>query len=557
MRREMLAGSTVAPSTPLQRVPGESGVLAWLRTFASDGYRLGVTALTGGVAAFLLLQLHRWPPHEDETLALFISRKPLDELFGTVLGERGGAPLHFLFSHAVASVWPSLTGIRLISVVFAVASVPVVAALVARLAGKRTALVATTLVAASWLLLYHGLYGRMYSLFLFTSVLSFLLFLRALERPTRPRWALWVVAALATIAVHPYGALVLAIQAAYVAVRRRRLVFPLRPAVTAFAAVLLLALPLWVSYRILAERFDVGLTQGGGSKLGSPVDIFLYLGDVFGDATAGWLPFLLVAGAVALLGFVHLLRTRPGAALLAAAVLLVPALALVVVRSRGSVGLESRHLIFALPFVCMLVAVGLQRVAARAGIRAPLALKAGLLALVVAQVAWGWLKTPALYAGEPDFRRDARERAATWLAATTQADDVLLGYEPLFLDAWAKGGDVGTLIVPRADYRLAIETLREAEKPLGRGVYVFDATDYSDPADQRRTLPEIAPAADFEAHAFGPFLILRTKEPVETPVEFFRYTMRAQLLGWALEIGDAGLNYQTAATALRTLAYPK
>jgi len=70
------------------------------------------------------------------------------------------------------------------------------------------------------------------------------------------------------------------------------------------------------------------------------------------------------------------------------------------------------------------------------------------------------------------------------------------------------------------------------------------------------TLPEIAPAADFEAHAFGPFLILRTKEPVGTPVAFFRYTMRAQLLGWALEIGDSGLNYQTAATALRTLAYP-
>jgi hypothetical protein len=43
---------------------------------------------------------------------------------------------------------------------------------------------------------------------------------------------------------------------------------------------------------------------------------------------------------------------------------------------------------------------------------------------------------------------------------------------------------------------------------------------------------------------------------VETPVEFFRYTLRAELLGWAVGIGDAALNYHTAAIALRTLASP-
>jgi hypothetical protein len=512
--------------------------------------------LTGGVAAFLLFQLNRWPPHEDETLALFVSRQPLGELFHTVLGERGGAPLHFLLSHAFASVWPTLTAIRLISVVFAVASIPVIAALAARLTDRRTALVATTIVAGSWLLLYHGLYARMYSLFLFTGALSFLLFLRAIERQTWGRWAAWVVATLVTIAVQPYGAFVLAIQAGYAVARERRRLVALRRPAVAFAAVLVLAAPLWASYRLLADRFDVGLTQGGGSRLGSPVEIFLYLGDVLGDVTAGWLPFLLVIGAVALIGLAHLWRTRRGAAVLSAAVLLVPALALVIVRSRGSVGLESRHLIFALPFLAVLVAVGLQRLAALAGRRAPVVLALAVAGLLAAQVAWGWSKTPSFYAGEPEVRSTARDRASDWLAATTRSDDVLLGYEPLYLDAWSKGGNVGTLIVPRADYRLAIDTLDEAEKPLGRGVWVFDATDHADPADQRFRVPEIAPAEDFEARAFGPFLVLRTKEPVETPAAFFRYTMRAELLGWALGIGDAPLNYQTAAAALRTLVYP-
>jgi Dolichyl-phosphate-mannose-protein mannosyltransferase len=552
----MLAGSAVATGTPLEGVPAGGGVVERARAALANAYALGIAALTGGVAVFLLFQLNRWPPHEDETLALFVSRQPLGELVNTVLGERGGAPLHFLLSHAVASVWPSLTAIRLISVVFAVASIPVIAALAARLTDRRTALVATAIAAASWLLLYHGLYARMYSLFLFTSALSFLLFLRALERQTPRRWAAWVVTTLVTIAVQPYGAFVLAIQAGYAVARDRRRLSTLRGPAVAFASVLVLAVPLWASYRLLADRFDVGITQGGGSRLGSPVEIFLYLGDVMGDVTAGWLPFLLAIGAVALVGFVHLWRTRRGAALLAAAVLLVPALALVIVRSRGSVGLESRHLIFALPFLAILVAVGLQRLAALAGRRAQLALTLGVAGLVAAQVAWGWTKTPAFYAGEPEARSAARDRASDWLAATTLADDVLLGYEPLYLDAWSKGGDVGTLIVPRADYRLAIDTLAEAEKPLGRGVWVFDASDHADPANQRLSVPELAPADDFEARAFGPFLVLRSKEPVETPAEFFRYTMRAELLGWALGIGDAALNYQTAAAALRTLVYP-
>ena len=40
---------------------------------------------------------------------------------------------------------------------------------------------ATAIVAPSWILLFHGVYGRMYSLFLFTATLSYLAFLAALR----------------------------------------------------------------------------------------------------------------------------------------------------------------------------------------------------------------------------------------------------------------------------------------------------------------------------------------------------------------------------------------
>ena len=65
------------------------------------------------------------------------------EMLETVLGERGGAPLHYLLAYLAGLVDPGLTSLRLISVAFAVASVPVIAALVARLTDRRTALLAT------------------------------------------------------------------------------------------------------------------------------------------------------------------------------------------------------------------------------------------------------------------------------------------------------------------------------------------------------------------------------------------------------------------------------
>ena len=224
---------TVAPAPPraLERP-------VWW-PLALDPFLCGVALISAAVLGFLLAQLNAWPPHEDETLAFFVGRQPIGDLFGTVLGERGGAPLHFLLTHLVATVSPGLTGLRLISVFFAVASVPVIACLVARLTDRATALLATLLVGTSWTLLMHGIYGRMYSLFLFTSTLSFLALLRALSEGGWKRWLLWIVVMLATLASMPYGAMVLGVQAAYVIGRRLRRPFLLRPALLSFAAVTL------------------------------------------------------------------------------------------------------------------------------------------------------------------------------------------------------------------------------------------------------------------------------------------------------------------------------
>jgi hypothetical protein len=548
----MLAGSTVATGTPEGGVPAAQGRLEAVRRRV-DGFRLGVGAITAGLAAFLLLRLHALPPHEDETLAFFVSRGSLGDVLGTVLGDRGGAPLHYLLAYAAERIDPGLASLRLISVTFAVASMPVVAALAARLTDHATALGATVLTAVSWTTLYHGIYARMYSLFLFTSALSLLLLLRALERGTRGRWALWAAATLALLATQPYGVLVLAAEAVYVGIVRLRRPLPLRAPLVALAAVVVLAGPLWRTYFLLASRFEVGLGAGSGSELGSPLDVLDYLWEVLGDFAAGWLAVSVPVALVALLGLVVLARARPESAHLTGALLVVTAIALVAARSGAGASLETRHLIFLLPFFAITFVVGLRRLASETGRAAPAVVALGLGLVIAAQVAWGLERTRWLYTGEPGARGEARADAADWLAATGRADDVLFGYEPTYLDAWEAGAPFGEIFVPRADPRLAVEALEEAGEPLGRGVWVLDASDELDQDRVRLTIPLRSPGSDFEARRFGPFLVLRSADSTETVEGFLQATLQVQELAVELSIGDAGRNLLTAEDALEDL----
>ena len=513
--------------------------LALPAALAERWFAVGVSAVTAAAAAFLFHQLMAWPPHEDETLALFVGRHPLDELFGIVLEERGGAPLHFLLAWCVVHAGFGLEALRALSALFALGSLPLVALLGVRLADRRPALVATALAAASWMLLFHGVYARMYSLFLFTSLLAYLALLVALERGDRRGWGLWVLAILATIAAHPYGALVLGSQGLYVLVSRRD---RLRQALLAGGAVLVLGTPFWFANLVLASRFDVGV-GGGGAKLGSPFRVFPYLWRVAGDFTAGWWPVTL--GAVALIGL-GLLRLPRRTVVLSACVLVVPTVAFLAARLGSSTSPETRHLIFAFPFALTALAVGL--------LRLRVAAPAVLAALLVAQVAWAWDKTPPLFEGEADARRDARAAASDYLAATSRPDDVLFGYESVYLGAWERNRDFPLPVLPRADAELALQTLQRLERPLGRGLWVFDASKNNNFVPSlaiayRSPRPEFA----FEVRRFGPFLVIRTTQPTRTPERYLLRAGQAQLVGKALYIGDADVNLLTVERAARAL----
>ncbi len=513
-------------------------------------FAFAVGACTAGVAGFLFANLLGWPPHEDETLPLFVGRQPLGQLLHTVLTRRGGAPLHFMLAWVVAHLGGGLGAMRLLSALFAIASVPLIALLAARLAGRTTALAATAVACASWVLLFHGIYARMYSLFLCTSSLSYLALLAAIEHGGRRRWALWVVAVLLAVASHPYGAIVLASQGLYVLVTRSRV----RQAVLAFGAVALIGAPFWWSDLVLAGRFDAGV--GSGQKLGSATSVLDYLEHAAGDFSSGYRGALIVVLLLALGGLVRLWRDRPRSALLSVLVIATPALVLTFAHANSNAAApESRHLIFALPFFTLLVGAGLTGLTRRLPLAGPAVAVAAIAALLPAELAWGWQKTPQLYTGEPAARISARHDASDWLAKTAQPNDILFGYDPIYLGAWRRApGLVSRLVVPRADPKLAFRTLLDARKPLGRGVWVFDASDNNNFV-KRLAIPLVLPTPPqgFEARTFGPFLVIRTAEPTRTIRNYLKLARRAELVGKSLDQGDADTNLVTVLDTMQEL----
>ena len=525
---------------PLIEVATDPSPLARARTRVREvnAFWAGTTAVAATLAGVLGWFLRTWPPHEDEALALFVGRGSLGHVLHTVVAERGGAPLHFGFAWLVVHLGGGLTGLRLVSLVFAVASVPLIALLGARLADRAVGLAAAALSSGSWVLMFHGIYGRMYSLFLFTSLLSFLALLSALDRGGRFRFVLWGLALLLMLASHPYAALVVAAQGLFVVLRRRRL----RPALMTLAAVGVAGIPFWWADLVLRDRFDVGV-GGGGPELGSPTSVLHYFWWVAGDFSAGHRAWSTPVLVLALVGTILLWRRRPESVGLFACVVAAPGLAFMLATLNSTTSPEARHLIFALPFFSLLLAVPLVELGRRGGRLAPTVAVTAVVVLLIGEVRWTHEKTPPIFDGDPPGEAQARDAAGAWLASTYRPSDVLLGYEPVYLQAWEYNRAFSGHTLPRADPALLASALKDIPEPLGRGVWVFDASDTTNVKERqtiRYALP--TPQGAFEARAYGPFLVIRSRKPLGTRTNYVAVSEKVMRLGRTLEIGDADIN---------------
>ena len=382
---------------------------------------VALAGLTALLFARLLPDVTGKPLHEDEAVAGLISARPLGDLLRTVVLDRGGAPLHFLLAHLAFEVDMSPQTLRWLSLVFALATVPLCYDLARRLAGPLAGLTAAGLAATSQLLLVYGTFGRMYSLFACASALSADLFVRALDKPTRQSAVAAAAAALVPLAVHPFGAFLFGAELVVALWLWRGRQLARAWPVLAMAA---LALPLLLADLRLSDRYapEAGKDLDGGE---SPGVATLH---ALGGAAGGRGLVLAAFAAMAAAGVFSLSRRRPAAAAFACLAVAVPPAVLASASAAGVISdrLGPRHLIFLLPLWLALVSAGVAALPARAGIVA-----AGA-SVALAAFAPNAIPEPRTIATGGE---SAVAAPAAWLDGRLTRGDVLYPYSPVFLAA--------------------------------------------------------------------------------------------------------------------------
>lgn len=440
-------------------------------------FRAAIAGVGAAVAAAAFLLVRTAPDvgvkplFEDEAVAGLIAARPLTELLGTVMVDRGGAPLHFVLAHAAFWLDGSWTTLRWLSVVFALATVLVCYDLGRRLAGPLAGASAAFVAAGSHALGIYGSFGRMYALFAFSGALAVDLFVRAVERRTRGAAAAAAAAAWLLPAIHPYGVILVAAEALVALPLWLAGGRPVRAALpvglAAFAMV-----PFAAADLRLGERFELGVDQG--TSLAQPEEAWSQLGRAIASFSGGHGPALGLFVVLAALGVVALVRTRPAFPAVAALALLAPPLLFVLVRTGGSPGLSPRHLIFALPLWAGLVGAGFAGVVRSVRPAGRVACLAALAA-VAALAPGGGIVDPrdpernAVLGGGPlsiaPGRPGSVEAPVAWLRETTGVGGgILFPYSPVYLGALPEAARSTSLPYAQAD--LLLRTLARVDKPV-------------------------------------------------------------------------------------------
>jgi 4-amino-4-deoxy-L-arabinose transferase-like glycosyltransferase len=328
-----------------------------------------VAGLTALAAALRFATLGSQAYHHDEIVtASRVLRADFWHAMDAVGFSESAPPLYY----ALAWLWTQVTGtgevgLRSLSALFGVATVPVAYLLGAELRGRRAGLVAAALVAVNPMLLWYSQEARGYALLVLLTAVAALYFVRALDRGRRRDLHGWGIAAGLALATHYFALFPIALEAAWLWRRRgRRALAGLW--IVAAAGVLLAPLAI---HQMLEGRAEWIGNHSLGHRLWEAAATF-FVGET-GDIIArpesllpALLPLLAAAVLLALLAARGDRRERAAGGrmlALAAATLLVPlALALLVPDKDYVLG---RNLIPALVPLLVALAIGATLRAAR------------------------------------------------------------------------------------------------------------------------------------------------------------------------------------------------
>ncbi len=353
----------------------------------------GLTALAAAIR-FSTLGLQAY--HHDEIVtASRILRGTFWHAMDAVGFSESAPPLYY----ALAWPWTQLTGtgefgLRSVSALAGVATVPVTYLVAVELRGRRAGIAAAALAATNPMLVWYSQEARAYALFALLTSVAFLYFVRALDGGHRRDFVRWGIASALALATHYFAVFPVAAEAAWLLRRHGR---------TAVAGMRIVVVAGLLLAPLAIHQMSIGHAEWIGNfslpeRLGRTAVAFLAgeTGDIIAEPLRPLLalvPLALVVAALALLAARGDSRERRAGgvvlAIAAATVAMPLALALV---SPGKDYVLARNLMPAL--VPLLVAVAIA-VTLRGARRAGAVLGAALVAYSLGFCVWASL-SPSL-----------------------------------------------------------------------------------------------------------------------------------------------------------------
>lgn len=206
---EILPPPTILPAP--DRVHAKTTMNSWL------------LALITLVAA--VLRLHAITAKSfwlDEGISVQIARLPWQQFFYVLRHREINMALYYVFLHLWLLLGSSEGFIRGLSVLFSVATVPLMCALGVRAFGRSTGLLAAWLLTINAYHIRYAQEARGYTLVVFFATLATLLLVRNLQEPSLARWSWYTAACALAVYSHLFGALVIVAHVVSLAFLRRR-----------------------------------------------------------------------------------------------------------------------------------------------------------------------------------------------------------------------------------------------------------------------------------------------------------------------------------------------
>lgn len=166
-----------------------------------------LTALTAGLGLSTLSASSIWL---DEAYTVAVATAPTSEFFSEVLYNGGNMSLYVVLMRFWLMIDESEFWLRLPSVIFATATVPVLYLLARRISGRRVALMSVMLVSTAPPILFYAQEGRAYTLLALLVTASWLALLWHVDGSSPSRW--YLLLAVLSVYAHIIGLVFVAAQ---------------------------------------------------------------------------------------------------------------------------------------------------------------------------------------------------------------------------------------------------------------------------------------------------------------------------------------------------------